>query len=173
MRGLFRSPQANEGALRTQLSHERNDQMPIYEYRCGDCGHEFETIQKISEAPLTRCPACEHEALSKKVSRAAFRLKGAGWYETDFKSGNKRNVASAGDSSPGGGSGSDSSGGEKPSGEKSSTEKSSGKKAGGDKSSSDKSTSGTTAKSAAASGAGSKSSGSGSGSGSGSSGGAA
>lgn len=71
--------------------------MPIYEYRCNDCGHEFETIQKISESPLQTCPACEHDALVKKISAAGFRLKGSGWYETDFKSGNKRNV-SGGDS---------------------------------------------------------------------------
>ena len=73
--------------------------MPIYEYRCNDCGHEFETIQKISESPLQTCPACEHDALVKKISAAGFRLKGSGWYETDFKSGNKRNVSS-GDSTP-------------------------------------------------------------------------
>ena len=66
--------------------------MPIYEYECKVCHHEFETIQKISEPPLTECPqCCEHE-LRKKVSVAAFRLKGKGWYETDFKSGNKKNV---------------------------------------------------------------------------------
>ena len=67
--------------------------MPIYEYRCDNCGHEFETIQKVSEAPLTTCPACEKEALRKKVSAVAFRLKGGGWYETDFKGDKKRNVA--------------------------------------------------------------------------------
>ncbi len=67
--------------------------MPIYEYRCDNCGHEFETIQKVSEGPLKTCPVCEKEALKKKVSAAAFRLKGGGWYETDFKSDKKRNVA--------------------------------------------------------------------------------
>jgi putative FmdB family regulatory protein len=67
--------------------------MPIYEYRCDSCGHEFETIQKVSEAPLQTCPECETTALVKKVSAAGFRLKGGGWYETDFKSGNKRNVS--------------------------------------------------------------------------------
>ena len=67
--------------------------MPIYEYRCGDCGHEFETIQKITDEPLETCPACRENALVKKVSAAGFRLKGGGWYETDFKSGSKRNVA--------------------------------------------------------------------------------
>jgi putative FmdB family regulatory protein len=74
-------------AIREDLS------MPIYEYLCERCGHEFETIQKISEAPLRDCPACREAALVKKVSAAGFRLKGGGWYETDFKSGSKRNVA--------------------------------------------------------------------------------
>ena len=67
--------------------------MPIYEYRCEACNHEFDTLQKVSEAPLTRCPACEKDALKKKVSAAGFRLKGGGWYETDFKSGGKKNVS--------------------------------------------------------------------------------
>ena len=66
--------------------------MPIYEYECQACHHEFETIQKISESPLTECPQCRENELRKKVSAAAFRLKGKGWYETDFKSGNKKNV---------------------------------------------------------------------------------
>ena len=66
--------------------------MPIYEYRCSNCGHELEIIQKISEAPLETCPECAQDALIKKVSAAGFRLKGGGWYETDFKSGNKRNL---------------------------------------------------------------------------------
>ncbi len=68
--------------------------MPIYEYRCDSCSHEFETIQKVSEDPLQICPECEQNGLVKKVSAAGFRLKGGGWYETDFKSGNKRNVSS-------------------------------------------------------------------------------
>lgn len=68
--------------------------MPIYEYSCENCGHELETLQKLSEAPLRLCPACGQESLSKKVTAAGFRLKGGGWYETDFKSGSKRNVAS-------------------------------------------------------------------------------
>ena len=59
--------------------------MPIYEYRCDNCGHELETIQKISENPLKTCPNCNQDALVKKVSAAGFRLKGGGWYETDFK----------------------------------------------------------------------------------------
>ena len=83
--------------------------MPIYEYRCGDCGHEFETIQKISDDPLKVCPACKESTLVKKISAAGFRLKGGGWYETDFKSGNKRNLSA--DSKPDSGGGSDSAAG--------------------------------------------------------------
>ena len=64
-------------------------EMPIYEYRCENCGHEFDTLQKVSDDPLTDCPACGKPALVKKVSAAGFRLKGGGWYETDFKSGKK------------------------------------------------------------------------------------
>jgi putative FmdB family regulatory protein len=67
--------------------------MPIYEYQCGACGHSFETLQKVSDSPLTRCPECGEEALKKLISATAFRLKGGGWYETDFKTGSKKNVA--------------------------------------------------------------------------------
>ncbi len=73
--------------------------MPIYEYRCGNCGHEMEAIQKISEAPLVDCPRCEAARLRKKISPVAFRLKGSGWYETDFKSGQQRNLVGADDGS--------------------------------------------------------------------------
>ena len=66
--------------------------MPIYEYRCAECGHELEKLQKISDAPLVECPACGKAALQKLVSAAGFRLKGGGWYETDFKKGKKKNV---------------------------------------------------------------------------------
>ena len=66
--------------------------MPFYEYQCTKCGHEEEVLQKISDKPLKKCPACGKSAMQKKVSAAAFRLKGGGWYETDFKSGNKKNV---------------------------------------------------------------------------------
>jgi putative FmdB family regulatory protein len=59
--------------------------MPIYEYRCSSCGHELESLQKFSDAPLTACPACQREALVKKVSASGFQLKGSGWYVTDFK----------------------------------------------------------------------------------------
>jgi len=64
--------------------------MPIYEYQCKECGHRLEALQKISDAPLQDCPQCEQQALSKLVSASSFRLKGGGWYETDFKTGAKR-----------------------------------------------------------------------------------
>ena len=67
--------------------------MPIYEYQCEAYGHILETLQKISEAPLTKCPECGKDSLKKLISASAFRLKGGGWYETDFKTGNKKNVA--------------------------------------------------------------------------------
>jgi len=63
--------------------------MPIYEYRCESCGAELEKIQKFSDAPLTDCPACGKASLKKLVSASSFRLKGTGWYETDFKNKNK------------------------------------------------------------------------------------
>lgn len=67
--------------------------MPIYEYECKSCGHTHEALQKLSDAPLVVCPACTRPELMKKISAAGFRLKGTGWYETDFKSGAKKNVA--------------------------------------------------------------------------------
>ncbi|MDQ2077908.1 zinc ribbon domain-containing protein [Marinimicrobium sp. ABcell2] len=70
--------------------------MPIYEYQCESCQHEFEALQKLSEAPLVDCPACAQPALIKKISAAGFRLKGSGWYETDFKSSNRKNLAGDG-----------------------------------------------------------------------------
>ncbi len=59
--------------------------MPIYEYRCSSCGHELEALQKMSDEPLSDCPRCSKPALKKQMSASAFRLKGSGWYETDFK----------------------------------------------------------------------------------------
>lgn len=67
--------------------------MPIYEYQCRECSHRLEKLQKLSDAPLTLCPACGEKALTKLVSAAGFRLKGGGWYETDFKKDGKRNLA--------------------------------------------------------------------------------
>lgn len=71
--------------------------MPIYEYQCQSCQHEFEALQKISDGALTDCPECRQPALRKKISAAGFRLSGSGWYETDFKkSGSKKNLAGEG-----------------------------------------------------------------------------
>ena len=111
--------------------------MPIYEYQCEKCEHQFDTLQKISEKPLKKCPECGKMSLTKLVSAAGFRLKGGGWYETDFKSGKKKNLAN-----------SDESGGKSTTNNSSATsggpEKSSGKDK---KSSGDKKKSGTTGKS--------------------------
>ena len=67
--------------------------MPIYEYHCNQCGHELEVLQKISDSPLLRCPDCDTDSLKKKISAPRFRLSGSGWYETDFKSDGKKNLA--------------------------------------------------------------------------------
>lgn len=67
--------------------------MPIYEYECKDCGHQLEALQKMSDDPLKDCPVCNKSELQKLISAAGFRLKGGGWYETDFKSGSKKNIA--------------------------------------------------------------------------------
>jgi putative FmdB family regulatory protein len=72
--------------------------MPIYEYRCEACNHELEVLQKMSDAVLIECPQCKQESLKKQISAVGFRLKGSGWYETDFKSGNKKNVHDSGKS---------------------------------------------------------------------------
>lgn len=75
--------------------------MPIYEYRCYACGHELEAMQKMSDAPLSECPECGEKALKKQLSAAGFRLKGGGWYETDFKSGKQKNLHDSGKKEPG------------------------------------------------------------------------
>ena len=67
--------------------------MPIYEYICADCEHAHEALQKLSDAPITLCPACDKPALRKKISAPGFRLSGSGWYETDFKSDKQKNLA--------------------------------------------------------------------------------
>lgn len=61
--------------------------MPIYAYRCSACGHAKDVLQKLSDAPLTTCPACGAESFSKQITAAGFQLKGSGWYATDFKGG--------------------------------------------------------------------------------------
>ncbi|MFT5482678.1 MAG: putative FmdB family regulatory protein [Halieaceae bacterium] len=107
--------------------------MPIYEYQCQACQHQLEALQKMNDEPLLECPTCGESQLKKKISAVAFRLKGSGWYETDFKTGDKKNIAgdagssksadstkSSGDSKPSGDA--KSSGDSKPSGDaKSST----------------------------------------------------
>ena len=80
--------------------------MPFYEYQCGSCGHHLEVLQKVSDTALKKCPDCGKSALKRLISAPVFRLKGGGWYETDFKSDkeNKRNLhgreESAGESKP-------------------------------------------------------------------------
>jgi putative FmdB family regulatory protein len=71
--------------------------MPFYEYQCRHCGHQIEVMQKISEPPMRKCPACGRNGLSKLISAPVFRLKGGGWYETDFKGDNDRKRNLAGD----------------------------------------------------------------------------
>ena len=85
--------------------------MPIYEYQCQACGHHLEVLQKISEDPLKDCPKCGQPQLSRLISAAGFRLKGGGWYETDFKQGKRRNVAGESGGDSGGGSSDSAAGG--------------------------------------------------------------
>ena len=73
--------------------------MPIYAYRCAACGHARDVLQKLSDAPLTTCPACGAEQFSKQVTAAGFQLKGSGWYATDFR--NNGASAPAAPSTPG------------------------------------------------------------------------
>jgi putative FmdB family regulatory protein len=79
--------------------------MPIYEYECGACGNRLEVIRKMSDAPLVECPSCGRPELKKLVSAAGFRLSGKGWYETDFKSSNQRNLAKKDSTKPSEGKG--------------------------------------------------------------------
>jgi putative FmdB family regulatory protein len=67
--------------------------MPIYEYRCSACGHQEDHLQKLAEAPLTKCPACGKKKYEKQLTAAGFHLKGSGWYATDFKGGKKPEAA--------------------------------------------------------------------------------
>ena len=66
--------------------------MPIYDYKCSKCEHQFEVIQKFSDKPIKICPECNQGSVQKLVSAPSFRLKGGGWYETDFKTGSKKNI---------------------------------------------------------------------------------
>jgi putative FmdB family regulatory protein len=69
--------------------------MPIYAFECGECGHAFDRLQKLSDADPSACPSCGHDAVRRMVTAPSFRLAGSGWYETDFKSDKdkKRNLA--------------------------------------------------------------------------------
>ena len=67
--------------------------MPIYDYKCSNCEHQIEVIQKIQDEPMIVCPKCSKRSLKKLVSAPSFRLKGSGWYETDFKTGKKKNIS--------------------------------------------------------------------------------
>jgi len=73
--------------------------MPIYAYSCKECDHQLDALQKIADAPLVDCPACGRPSLKRLLSAPRFRLKGKGWYETDFKKDNQRNLVSDKDSS--------------------------------------------------------------------------
>jgi putative FmdB family regulatory protein len=73
--------------------------MPIFDFACDKCGHEFETLVTRSDGPAPKCIACDSEQVTKQISAPAFRLAGSGWYETDFKTGKKKNLANA-DSAP-------------------------------------------------------------------------
>jgi putative FmdB family regulatory protein len=74
--------------------------MPIYEYRCEACEHQEEHLQKVSEKPLTKCPACGKKAYKKMLSAAGFQLKGSGWYATDFKTTGKKPAEKKADLKP-------------------------------------------------------------------------
>ncbi|NOX52316.1 MAG: zinc ribbon domain-containing protein [Gammaproteobacteria bacterium] len=115
--------------------------MPIYEYRCDNCDHELEAMQKLSEDKLVDCPECGKDSLIKKISAAGFRLKGSGWYETDFKSGNKKNVSGSENSDNSGGSESSSNTSDSSSSSSSGETKSTSDASGSSNSSSSKSTS--------------------------------
>ena len=74
--------------------------MPIYAYKCESCGHAKDFLQKMSDPPLTDCPACGKPALAKQVTAAGFQLKGSGWYVTDFRGGNTGGAKEGGEAKP-------------------------------------------------------------------------
>ena len=69
--------------------------MPIYAYKCQSCGHAKDVLQKLSDPPLSVCPACGAPTFSKQVTAAGFQLKGSGWYATDFRNGGSHGPAAA------------------------------------------------------------------------------
>ncbi|OUS12743.1 transcriptional regulator [Gammaproteobacteria bacterium 53_120_T64] len=87
--------------------------MPIYEYQCESCKETHEALQKLSDALLTECPNCGEQALKKQLTASAFRLSGSGWYETDFKTGDKKKNLAGSDNGPSGGKKSSDSGAKK------------------------------------------------------------
>ena len=74
--------------------------MPIYAYKCGSCGHAKDVLQKISDEPLSQCPACGQPTFSKQLTAAGFQLKGSGWYATDFKGGAATSTPSTSEAVP-------------------------------------------------------------------------
>jgi putative FmdB family regulatory protein len=78
---VFRVQRASDA----KFTHPLPTAMPIYAYKCESCGHAKDVLQKISDAPLTECPACGAATFSKQLTAAGFQLKGSGWYATDFK----------------------------------------------------------------------------------------
>ena len=72
--------------------------MPIYEYKCSECGHFMDALQGVNDSPLKACPECSEKSLKRLISAPNFRLSGEGWYETDFKTGNRKNIAENGKS---------------------------------------------------------------------------
>jgi len=81
-------PLSSSGFLKDQ-----EQVMPIYEYLCSACDHRLETIQRFSDPPLKKCPECGKARLKKLISAVGFRLSGKGWYETDFKNDEQRNLS--------------------------------------------------------------------------------
>ena len=110
--------------------------MPIYEYACKHCGHTFDILQKMNAARLIDCPDCGRPELKKLLSAPNFRLKGTGWYETDFKKDNRRNVVDGPDKSGDKSKASDS--GKDKGADANSAKPGGGKKSGGDKTGGDK-----------------------------------
>lgn len=74
--------------------------MPIYEYQCDTCGHHLEALQGMNDAPLTDCPECGKPALSKMISAAGFQLKGGGWYQTDYKTKDRKSSSESDEAPP-------------------------------------------------------------------------
>ena len=72
--------------------------MPIYEYKCSECGHFMDALQGVNDSPLEVCPECSEKSLKRLISAPNFRLSGEGWYETDFKTKNRKNIAENGKS---------------------------------------------------------------------------